>query len=169
MASFEVVKGNIVDLFTEAIVNAANSKLKPGAGVCGAIYEAAGPELKKETDAIGWCEPGEAVITKGYNLFSQYIIHTVAPIYKDGNHGESEILKNCYKSVMDIVIEKNLNSVAFPSLGTGIYGNPLRESAEIAIDTVSEYLKENDIKVYFVCFDNETYNVYEEIKKSKED
>lgn len=150
----EIIKGNILDCKVEAIVNAANSGLKMGGGVCGAIFRAAGAkELQKECDIIGYCETGDAVITKAYNLNIKNIIHTVGPIYRDGNNNEEELLRSAYKNSLNLAKENNINSIAFPLISSGIYGYPYEDALEIAQDEINKFLESNDMEVYLVLFE----------------
>lgn len=154
--------GNIVNYEVDAIVNAANSRLMAGGGVCGAIFRAAGYEqLSKECRSIGYCPTGSAVITNGYNLKAKYVIHAVGPIYKDDTSAKD--LKNVYKSVLEIADNNHLKSIAIPSISTGIYGYPKDKAAVIAINTIKEYKNKNIEEIILVCFDEETFNIYKEL------
>jgi len=159
----ELYQGDITKIEVDAIVNAANKSLLGGGGVDGAIHKAAGPELKEETKTLNGAETGEAKMTKGYKLPAKYVIHTVGPVYNDGTKGEDELLKSCYENSMDIAAKNDMKTMAFPAISTGVYGYPIEEATNIAIDTVKEKLKEHsDIeKVYFVTFSDEDYNVYD--------
>ncbi|TAL69844.1 MAG: O-acetyl-ADP-ribose deacetylase [Bacteroidetes bacterium] len=165
----EVIQGDITKLKVDAIINAANSSLMGGGGVDGAIHRAAGPKLveecKKIIREIGSCPAGEAVITSGCDLVAKYVIHTVGPVYRSGKNKEPELLANAYKNSLRIAVENNLKSIAFPNISTGIYGYPKEDAAGIAIATVKDFLKHNDLpeKVIFVCFDYENYNIYNDI------
>ena len=157
-----IKKGDITRENSDAIVNAANSSLLGGGGVDGAIHKAAGPELFKECKTFGGCEAGEARISKGYNLKARYIIHTPGPIYEDGKQGEAQVLKNSYWNSMILVKNYNLKSVSFPAISTGVYMYPKEEAAEIAVNTVIEFMeKEKYIAdIVFVLFDDDNYNIY---------
>ena len=159
----ELYQGDITKIEVDAIVNAANKSLLGGGGVDGAIHKAAGPELKEEAKTLNGAETGEAKMTKGYKLPAKYVIHTVGPVYNDGTKGEDELLKSCYENSMDIAAKNDMKTMAFPAISTGVYGYPIEEATNIAIDTVKEKLKEHsDIeKVYFVTFSDEDYNVYD--------
>jgi O-acetyl-ADP-ribose deacetylase (regulator of RNase III) len=147
--------GDITKLNTDAIVNAANSSLLGGGGVDGAIHRAAGPKLLEECRTLGGCPTGEARITKGYNLPAKYVIHTVGPVYRDGKHGEPELLANAYQNSMELALKNAVKSIAFPAISTGVYGYPKSEAAKIAEDTINEFFDahpEADIEVTFVTF-----------------
>lgn len=165
VVSLEVVLGDITKLKVDAIVNAANSTLLGGGGVDGAIHRAAGPKLLEECKTVGGCPPGEARITKGYNLPAKWVIHTVGPIYRGGNNHEADILASCYRSSLEYARQYGIKSIAFPSISTGAYRYPLREAAEIAVRTVKDWVSENDSidRVIFVCFSQKAYNIYTEL------
>ncbi|MCL2155505.1 MAG: O-acetyl-ADP-ribose deacetylase [Leptospirales bacterium] len=157
-----IKKGDITHENSDAIVNAANTSLLGGGGVDGAIHKAAGPELLKECRTFGGCNPGEARITKGYNLKAGYIIHTPGPIYKDGRESEAQVLKNSYWNSMNLVKEYNLKSVSFPAISTGVYNYPKEEAAEIAVKTVIEFMEKEGyvVDIVFILFDDTNYNIY---------
>ncbi|MCF8241731.1 MAG: O-acetyl-ADP-ribose deacetylase [Melioribacteraceae bacterium] len=160
----ELVKGDITECKTEAIVNAANNSLLGGGGVDGAIHRAAGPKLIDECRSIGGCPTGEARITNGYNLEAKYIIHTVGPVWYDGNKNETEDLAKCYVNSLQLAKEKNIKTIAFPSISTGIYRFPIDKASKIALRKVNEFLDNDDSieKIIFVCYSEEDYKVYEE-------
>ena len=159
--NIQVIKGDITKLDVDAIVNAANSSLLGGGGVDGAIHRAAGKELLAECRLLGGCKTGEAKITKGYNLKAKYIIHTVGPVYHN-REDDAVLLASCYKSSMALALENDIHSIAFPAISTGVYGYPKDKACKIAVKTIKEYDK-YDIDVYFVCFDSETYGLYNDL------
>ena len=140
-STLELVQGNITAQDTEAVVNAANSRLAPGGGVAGAIHRAAGNELWQECKALGGCATGEAKITKGYKLPNKYVIHTVGPIYS-GKRDDALMLKSCYLNCLKLAQTNKIRSIAFPAISTGAFGYPLPEAAGIALSTIIEYLKQ---------------------------
>ena len=164
-----LLQGDITKQNVEAIVNAANSSLMGGGGVDGAIHRAGGPSILDDCRKIiarqGSCKTGEAVITNAGNLPAKYVIHTVGPVWNNGNNNEAEKLSNCYKNSLQLAVENNISSIAFPNISTGIYGYPKNEAALIAINTVSDFIKNHSTidKVVFVCFDNENYTIYQKI------
>ena len=164
-----LLQGDITKQMTDAIVNAANSSLMGGGGVDGAIHRAGGSAILEDCRKIiarqGSCKTGEAVITSAGNLPAKYVIHTVGPVWNNGNNNEAEKLSNCYKNSLQLAVENNISSIAFPNISTGIYGYPKNEAALIAINTVSDFIKNHSTidKVVFVCFDNENYTIYQKI------
>ncbi len=150
----ELVQGDITQEVTDAIVNAANSSLMGGGGVDGAIHRAAGPDLLKETRQLGGCETGNAKISGGYRLKARHVIHAVGPIYQSKNPDVPRLLTSAYRTSLELAAKHQLNSVAFPAISTGIYGYPMREAAEIALQTTIDFLKqETTIRhVRFVLF-----------------
>lgn len=161
---FQILHNDITNMNTDAIVNAANSKLLMGGGVCGAIFRAAGEEeLQKECEQIKQCPVGHAVITKAYNLKAKYIIHTVGPIYKDGNSNEAKFLRSAYETSLKLAKDYNLKSIAFPLISSGIYGYPKKEALNIAVSTIKEFLADNDMDIYLVVFDRKAVHLSEEL------
>ena len=159
----ELVQGDITQQDTEAIVNAANSGLAGGGGVDGAIHRAGGPQIMQECQRIGGCPTGQAVITSGGNLKARYVIHAVGPIYNNGVSGEAELLAAAYRNSLKVAVEKGVKSIAFPSLSMGAYRYPVKEAARIALETVSDFLhdEEHGLEVVrFVLFDAKTYEAY---------
>jgi O-acetyl-ADP-ribose deacetylase (regulator of RNase III) len=136
----ELVQGDIVHQDVDAIVNAANSSLIRGGGVDGAIHRAAGPELQAECAALGGCPTGEARITRGYRLAARYVIHAVGPVYS-GSPRDAELLASCYRHSLDLAVQHNLRSLAFPAISTGVYGYPLGEAAMVSVTAVKQHLK----------------------------
>ena len=165
MEKIRILQGDITQMDVDAIVNAANTSLLGGGGVDGAIHLAAGPELLKECEKLGGCPTGEARITKGYNLIGKYVIHTVGPVWRDGNSGESAKLKNSYVNSLKLAYENKIESIAFPNISTGVYRFPKRRAARIALDTTISFLKEFSFPkiVYFVCFDDDNLEIYKEL------
>jgi O-acetyl-ADP-ribose deacetylase (regulator of RNase III) len=156
-----LVQGDITEEETDAIVNAANSRLAGGAGVDGAIHRAGGPSIMAECRKIGYCPTGQAVITTGGNLKAKYVIHTVGPVYRGGTHGEAGLLASCFTESLKIASSRGLKSVAFPAISTGVYGYPLDEAAEVSLKAVIDYLRSHtDIElVRLVLFDRRSLDV----------
>ena len=155
----EATRGDITAERVDAIVNAANGTLRRGAGVCGAIFAAAGPELDPACAAIGACATGDAVVTPGFALAALWIVHTVGPVWHGGDHGEPAQLASCYRTSMDVARSVGATSIAFPAISTGIFGYPLRAAAEIAVATIREHAAAFKI-VRLVAFDEETLAAY---------
>jgi len=157
-----IALGDITNESTDAIVNAANSRLAVGGGVDGAIHRAGGPSIMQECRKIGNCPTGKAVITTAGNLKAKYVIHTVGPVYRGGDKGEAELLKSAHLESLKLASANKVKSVAFPAISTGVYGYPVSEAAHIALKTTMDYLKEHpDIKlVRFILFDNKTYEIF---------
>jgi len=158
--SIRVIQADITTINVDAIVNAANSTLLGGGGVDGAIHRAAGPDLLKECRTLNGCGTGEAKITKGYDLPASHVIHTVGPVWHGGDKGEAELLRNAYRNSLKLAKENNISSMAFPAISTGIYGYPKDQAAKIAVETVREFLKDNDMEVIFVTFGDEDEKLY---------
>ena len=154
-------RGDITKLDVDAIVNAANTTLLGGGGVDGAIHRAAGPELLAECRTLGGCRPGEAKITRGYNLPARFIIHPVGPFWSGGTRGEGEVLANCYRNSLRLAVENGIKTIAFPAISCGAYRYPISEAAQIALDTTREFLaSENIDKVIFVAMNDEIFEAY---------
>lgn len=148
---FKIIYGDITDMETDAIVNAANSRLRVGGGVCGAIFKKAGAkELQKECDNNGYCPTGQAIITSGYKLKAKYIIHAVGPIYQDGKHDEAKLLAEAYHNALLLAKQYNCHSIAFPLISSGIYGFPYNEALEIAKAMINNFLVTNNLDVFLV-------------------
>ncbi|MDO9540743.1 MAG: O-acetyl-ADP-ribose deacetylase [Kiritimatiellia bacterium] len=158
----EVIQGDITKQAVEAIVNAANTSLLGGGGVDGAIHRAAGPELLKECRTLNGCDPGDAKITKGYQLPAKFIIHTVGPVWSGGNNKEDDLLAGCYRRCFSLAISKRIKTIAFPSISTGTYRFPIERAAQIALrETISILNLNADLrKIVFVCFNQKTYECY---------
>lgn len=159
----ELVKGDLTAMDVDAIVNPANNPtLLGGKGVDGAIHSAAGPGLVEECRPLGGCETGDAKITGGHRLKARHVIHTVAPLYRDGRSGEPQILERCYRRCFELAHEKGLKTIAFPSVGTGFFKYPIEEASKIALTMTVEQLKRfPDIeKVFFVLFSDSDLEIY---------
>ncbi len=139
----EVVKGDITEQETEAVVNAANKRLAPGGGVAGAIHKAAGPELYEECKKLGGCETGDAKITEGYELPADHVIHTVGPVYSGTDKDERD-LRSSYRRSLEVALENGIKRISFPSISTGAFGYPTEEAAEVALDEIKKFLEKND-------------------------
>lgn len=163
--NIKVIREDITKLKVDVIVNAANSSLLGGGGVDGAIHRVGGSEILKECKKIGGCETGSAVITTAGNLPSKNVIHTVGPVWRGGNDNEEQLLADCYKNSLKLANKEALFTVAFPNISTGVYRFPKEKAAEIAISTVKYMLSlYNEFReIYFVCFDDENYRIYNEI------
>ncbi|MDE0684766.1 MAG: O-acetyl-ADP-ribose deacetylase [Candidatus Poribacteria bacterium] len=163
----EMIQGDITKAQVDAIVNAANSELVGGGGVDGAIRRAGGDAIEGACAEIrrreGGCPTGEAVITPGGNLHAKYVIHTVGPVWEGGNSGEAELLASCYKESLRLAVENNIQSIAFPSISTGIYGYPTEKAAVVALTAVKELvLQSNTVPatIQFILFDEATHACY---------
>ena len=165
----ELLKDDITKLNVDAVVNAANNNLNGGGGVDGAIHKAAGMILNEECKVIikkiGVCATGEAVITSAGKMLSNYIIHTVGPVWMGGNKNESQLLAKCYKNTLKLTNNYKIKTIAFPNISTGIYSFPKLEAADIAIKEANEYLKYNNNlnKIIFCCFDDDNFEIYKKI------
>ncbi len=166
-SKIELLQEDITKLKVDAIVNAANKSLLGGGGVDGAIHRAAGKQLLNECRKLNGCDTGMAKITNAYKLLSKYIIHTVGPVWRGGKYNEEHLLQNCYIESLKIADENNCKTIAFPNISTGIYGFPKDKAAAIATKAIQEYLAgETRIeKVLFICFDNENYQLYNNLMK----
>ncbi|GAB5052006.1 O-acetyl-ADP-ribose deacetylase [Pediococcus ethanolidurans] len=160
--AFDVIRGDITKMRVDAIVNAANTTLLGGGGVDGAIHQAAGPQLLAACRPLHGCQTGEAKITPGFKLPAKFVIHTPGPIWRGGTHHEAELLHNSYLNSLKLAEKNQCQSVAFPSISTGVYRFPLNEGAKIAVATILEFLKTATFvkDVTMVCFDEGTYEAY---------
>ena len=164
MTTIEAILGDITSLHVDAIVNAANSSLLGGGGVDGAIHNAAGPDLVHECRLLGGCKPGQAKITKGYNLPAKFIIHTVGPVWNGGNKDEPQILESCYRNSLEIAKENSIKSIAFPCISTGIFGYPADKATKAAISTVEKFVTEfpeQMTSIQFCCFSKDDFTRYQ--------
>jgi O-acetyl-ADP-ribose deacetylase len=162
MAIIELQKTDITQLKVDAIVNAANTSLLGGGGVDGAIHHAAGNGLLEECKLLNGCKTGEAKITKGYNLLSKFVIHTVGPVWHGGAFNEAHLLASCYRNTLLLAVQNEIKSIAFPNISTGVYRFPKDLAAQIAIEEVKKFLSsDNRIeKVIFAVFDDENFRIY---------
>jgi O-acetyl-ADP-ribose deacetylase (regulator of RNase III) len=158
----DIIRGDITKLDVDAIVNAANTTLLGGGGVDGAIHRAAGTELLAECRTLGGCQPGEAKITRGYRLPARFVIHSVGPVWRGGERDEPEILANCYRSSLQLAVENEIKTIAFPAISCGAYGYPIPEAAQIAVKTTRNFLATEDKidKVIFVLWGEDIYDTY---------
>jgi O-acetyl-ADP-ribose deacetylase (regulator of RNase III) len=153
---------DITSLNVDAIVNAANTELAPGGGVCGAIHRAAGSKLAAACAAVAPCPTGQARITPGFALRARFVIHAVGPVWRGGSRKEAALLASAYRSSLELARDNKLTSIAFPAISTGIYGYPLAEATKIAVDTVRHFAKGGTLEhVIFACFDPETLAAYQ--------
>jgi len=161
----ELIRGDITLVDADAIVNAANHSLLGGGGVDGAIHRAAGPELLEECRKLKGCETGQSKITKGYLLKAEYVIHTVGPVWHGGDKDEAKLLASCYQTSLLIAKEREIKTLAYPGISTGVYGYPKDLAARIAINEVKNFQAKNRVpeKIIFVTFDDESYETYRKI------
>ncbi len=164
MKQLKVIQGDITQFQGDAIVNAANTTLMGGGGVDGAIHQAAGPALYAACEKFHGCPTGEARITSGFNLPAKYIIHTPGPIWRGGNSGEPQLLANSYQNSLRLADRYGCQTVAFPSISTGVYAYPLEKAAAIAVQTIQKFMVEvrNIREVTMVCFDTKTFQAYQD-------
>ena len=167
---FIIIQNDITKLPVDAIVNAANSALAPGGGVCGAIFAAAGyEELDRACRAIGHCDVGQAVITQGFALPARYVIHTVGPIWQGGHQNEAALLASSYRSSLELAEQNGCQSIAFPLISAGVFRYPKAEALRIAVSTISEFLLEYKMQVYLALFDQRTVALGKELFPEKFD
>ena len=162
------MEGDITKQNVDAIVNAANTSLLGGGGVDGAIHRAAGPELLEECRKLNGCATGSAKMSKGYNLPARWVIHTVGPVWRDGRHGEDELLASCYRSSLALAVQHGIRTIGFPSISTGAYRFPFERATNIAIAETMSFLATNPSveKVVFVCFGDAAYECYSKAVKA---
>jgi len=161
----EIIQGDITRLKVDAIVNSANKSLLGGGGVDGAIHRVAGPQLLEECRALGGCETGHAKITSGYGLQATWVIHTVGPVWANGENDEDRLLAECYRSSLALAVKCFVRTMAFPSISTGVFHFPIERAARIALNEIRTFLaKDSTIeKVYIVCFDPLTFDTYDKM------
>lgn len=163
----EIVRNDITKMKTDAIVNAANSSLKMGGGVCGAIFHAAGPRaLQEACDRIGQCAVGRAVYTEAFSLAADFIIHTVGPVWESGAHNEESLLRNCYRNSLELAHQLECESVSFPLISTGIFGYPKEAALRTAISEIEAFLIDHEMHVYLVVFDRQSFGISEKLYQS---
>lgn len=161
---FTIIRQDITKMKVDIIVNAANTNLQMGSGVCGAIFNAAGAdELQAACDKLSPIKTGEAAITDGFKLPAKHIIHTAEPIYRDGKSGEEMQLCSCYKNSLELAVKHKCKSIAFPLISSGIYRYPKREALQIATSSIQEFLQHNELEVYLAVFDKSALAVNEEL------
>ena len=161
-ARLRALQADITTLDVDAIVNAANETLLGGGGVDGAIHRAAGPGLLDECRRLGGCATGDAKITGGHRLRARHVIHTVGPVWRGGTHGEPDLLASCYRRALELAAAHRFQSIAFPSISTGVYGYPIEQAAPLAVSTVRAHVEGTSIReVTFCCFSASDLAVYE--------
>lgn len=161
----KAIQADITTLQVDVIVNAANSSLLGGGGVDAAIHRAAGPELLAECRTLDGCPTGEARITGAYNLSARWVVHTVGPVWHGGDRGEAELLAGCYFNALSLAVAKDVQSIAFPAISTGVYGYPVERAARIAVKTCLDFQARYDApkQIIFACFDDRTRQLYQQL------
>lgn len=160
MATFQAIKGDITKLAVDAIVNAANSSLLGGGGVDGAIHRDAGPELLDACRKLNGCKVGQAKLTKGFKLPASHVIHTVGPVWQGGTKDEAKLLAACYRACIDLAVQHDFRSLAFPCISTGSYGFPAQAAAEVAVATAKQHAGSTDLNITFCCFSEGDLQIY---------
>ncbi|MES2132155.1 MAG: O-acetyl-ADP-ribose deacetylase [Bacteroidota bacterium] len=168
MNNIEIVKADITQFKTDAIVNAANNSLMGGGGVDWAIHKAAGEELAEECRILKGCDTGNSKITKGYKLPAKFVIHTVGPVWNNGTEHEEELLESCYRTALQLAVDNEVKTIAFPSISTGAYRFPFDKATKIAYYTIADFLKNNNSieKVYLVCFNEKDLKQMKRVLKA---
>ncbi len=162
-----IIRDDITRLQVDAIVNAANSRLKQGGGVCGAIFRAAGEDkLQAACDTIGFCSTGDAVITEGFSLPARYIIHAVGPVWQGGGHHEEALLRSCYTKALQLALENDFQSAAFPLISSGVYGYPKDQALSVAMSAIGDFLLQHDLMVYLVVYDKKSFQLSTQLFES---
>ena len=162
----EIVRNDLIKMNVDAIVNPTNPWLFSESGLDGKIHSAAGPKLKEATSRLGKCGYGQAKLTKGYDLPAKHVIHAVGPVWNDGLHGEEKLLEDCYRNSLDLVLENNLESVAFPIISSGINGYPKEKALSTAMSVLGDFLLVHDITIYLVVYDRRAFRLSSVLTKS---